>query len=109
MLLPRLQLFEFEDLTWFPRTIRGLATDYLHLMQTCFALHEAVIPLLKTMLEESKASELVDLCSGGGGPVLAVFETQRNRRRLTYNSTRRQRKTRRSYSLSGLQRRIVSF
>jgi hypothetical protein len=75
MLLPRLQLFEFEDLAWFPRTIRDLATDYLHFMQTRFALHEAVVPLLRTMLEESEASEVVDLCSGGGGPVLAVYES----------------------------------
>jgi hypothetical protein len=75
MLLPRLQLFEFEDLAWFPRTIRNLATDYLHFMQTRFALHAAVVPLIRGMLEESEASEVVDLCSGGGGPVLAVYES----------------------------------
>lgn len=37
MPLPRLQLFELEDLTWFPHTIRDLATDYLHFMETRFA------------------------------------------------------------------------
>jgi hypothetical protein len=34
--LPRLQLFELEDLAWFPRTIRNLATDYLQFMQERF-------------------------------------------------------------------------
>jgi Manganese containing catalase len=32
------------------------------------------IQALRTMLEESEASEAVDLCSGGVGPVLAVYE-----------------------------------
>jgi hypothetical protein len=40
MPLPRLQLVELEDLTWFPHTIRDLATDYLQFMETRFALHK---------------------------------------------------------------------
>ena len=38
MALPRLQLFELEDLPWFPRPIRDLATDYLRLMEVRFEL-----------------------------------------------------------------------
>jgi len=72
--LPRLQLFELEDLTWFPHTIRDLTTDYLHFMETRFALHKPVVPLLRALLENSKTSRVVDLCSGGGGPVLALYE-----------------------------------
>jgi hypothetical protein len=34
--LRRLQLFELEDLPWFPDTIRDLSTDYLHFMQMRF-------------------------------------------------------------------------
>ena len=74
MPLPRLQLFELEDLTWFPPTIRDLAIDYLHFMETRFFLHEPVVPPLRAMLENSKTSCVVDLCSGGGGPVLAVYK-----------------------------------
>ena len=74
MPLPRLQLVELEDLTWFPHTIRDLATDYLQFMETRFALHKPVVPLLRMMLENSKTSCVVDLCSGGGGPVLAIYE-----------------------------------
>jgi hypothetical protein len=74
MPLPRLQLFELEDLTWFPHTIRDLASDYLHFMETRFALHKPVVPLLRAMLENSRTSCVVDLCSGAGGPVLAIYE-----------------------------------
>jgi hypothetical protein len=71
---PRLQLFELEDLGWFPRTIRDFATDYLHFMETSFALHQPVVPLLRDLLERSSTMHIVDLCSGGGGPVLAIYE-----------------------------------
>jgi hypothetical protein len=74
MPLPRAQLFELEDLPWFPPAIRDLATDYLHFMETRFALHKPVVPLLLDALEESNMARVVDLCSGGGGPVLAVYE-----------------------------------
>jgi hypothetical protein len=75
MPLPRMQLFELEDLAWFPRTIRDFTTDYLHFMETCFALHKPVVPLLQAMLEDSKTSQIVDLCSGGGGPILAIYKS----------------------------------
>jgi hypothetical protein len=74
MQLPRLQMFELEDLPWFPRTIRDLATDYLQFMETRFALHQPVVPLLRRALEASNAACVVDLCSGGGGPVLSIYE-----------------------------------
>jgi hypothetical protein len=74
MPLPRLQLFEFEDLAWFPPVIRDLATDYLHFMETRFRLHKPVVPLLKQAIEESHQTRIVDLCSGGGGLVVALLE-----------------------------------
>ena len=75
MRLPRLQLFELEDLAWFPHTIRDLATDYLHFMEERFALHKPVVPLLRDQIGRSAATQIVDLCSGGGGPVRAIHES----------------------------------
>lgn len=77
MKLPRLQLFELEDLAWFPLLIRDLATDYLQFMETRLGLHKPVIPLLKQALvdaHETRIPEIliVDLCSGGGGPISAL-------------------------------------
>src|ERR1035438_2945358 len=74
MPLPRFQLFELEGLTWFPQTVRNLATDYLHFMDTRFSLHKPVVPVLRAMLENSKTSCVVDLCSGGGGPIPSLYE-----------------------------------
>jgi hypothetical protein len=74
MPVPRLHLFELEDFPWFPRTIRDLATDYLYFIETKFALHKPIVPLLRKAIEQSRTVRIVDLCSGGGGPALALFE-----------------------------------
>ena len=74
MLIPRLHLFELEDLQWFPTTIRDLATDYLHFMELRFRLHEPVVPLLQEVLDATGYRQVVDLCSGGGGPIPALEE-----------------------------------
>jgi hypothetical protein len=66
MPLPRFQLFELEDLPWFPPVIRDLATDYLHFIERRFDLHKPVVTLLRRALEQSTLARVVDLCSGGG-------------------------------------------
>ena len=73
-MLPRLQLFEMEDQSWFPATIRDLATDYLHFLEARFALHRPAVPLVAEVLRLSKATHIVDLCSGGGGPMPALLQ-----------------------------------
>ena len=81
--LPRLHLFELEDLSWFPAVIRDLATDYLHFMETRFALHQPVVPLLRDALRETKTDRIIDLCSGGSGPVVALVSELNIRFTLT--------------------------
>lgn len=71
--MSRLQLVELEDLPWWPVVLRDLATDYLHFMETKFALHRPVVPLLSAALRETGARRLVDLCSGGAGPVPPIL------------------------------------
>ena len=74
MSLPRLQLFEWEDLEWFPHAIRDLVLDYLGFVEVHFALYKPVLPLLRRMLEQTETLKVVDLCSGRGGMVLALYE-----------------------------------
>ena len=74
MRIPRLQLVEIEDLPWCPALIRNYATDYLHAMETRLDLMTPVLPLLLLTIASSGATQVVDLCSGGGGPVLALYE-----------------------------------
>jgi hypothetical protein len=69
MTIPRIHLFELEDQPWFPVVVRDLATDYLHFMETTFSLHTPVVALLAEALRVTKAERVIDLCSGGAGPV----------------------------------------
>jgi hypothetical protein len=69
MPIPRLQLFELEDQAWFPAVVRDLATDYLRFVEHRFRLHLHALPPLSRAIDESGATRVVDLCSGGAGPV----------------------------------------
>ena len=68
----RRHLIELEDQAWFPGTIRDLATDYLQFIQTQFRLDRPMAPLVRRALDESKTTSIVDLCSGGSGPLLLL-------------------------------------
>ena len=77
--MPRMQLVELEDLPWWPATVRNLATDYLRFIESRFGLHRPVVPLLDQALRDTSLRRLVDLCSGGGGPILRVVADLRAR------------------------------
>ena len=69
MRIPRLQLLELEDQAWFPAVVRDLGTDYLRYIEALFRFHLHALPILARTIRESGASRIVDLCSGGAGPV----------------------------------------
>ena len=69
----RLHLFEIEDQPWCPAIVRDLATDYLHFVQTAVSLHRTITPLIREALVASGTTRIVDLCSGGSGPLPAVI------------------------------------
>jgi len=73
----RFQLFELEDQPWFPATIRDLATDYLHFMETALKFDGVLLPLVERAIRDSGAVHIVDLCSGGSGPVPRLVERLR--------------------------------
>jgi hypothetical protein len=72
MAFPRIHLFEFEDQPWLPGIVRDLATDYLRFIQATFRLHRPIVPLLAQALRTTSQRQIIDLCSGGGGPVLEI-------------------------------------
>ncbi|HEY3389482.1 MAG TPA: hypothetical protein VGK38_07935 [Prolixibacteraceae bacterium] len=65
----RNHIFEFEDLTWFPDTIRESMTDYLRYLITALNFYKPVIPLIIEGLTQTNSNQIVDLCSGGGGAI----------------------------------------
>jgi len=65
----RIHLFEFEDLEWFPDTIREGMVDFLRYLFKVLKYYSPVVPLLKEALEKTNQSQLLDLGSGGGGAI----------------------------------------
>lgn len=73
-MIPRVHLFELEDLEWFPGRIRDFGTDYIHFLETKFEVHKAIVPLLGDALRRTGSTQVLDLCSGGSGPVAHVTQ-----------------------------------
>ena len=71
-ILKRIHLFEFEDFTWFPDVIRQGMTDYLRFIFRFFKYYDPVVPLIVDVLKTTECHQVVDLCSGGGGPIEMV-------------------------------------
>ena len=66
--MKRIHLFEFTDKAWYPKVFRGIQTDYLQFIATMNTSHKNLIPLFQRALKHSKATQIIDLCSGGTGP-----------------------------------------
>jgi hypothetical protein len=65
----RLHLIELEDQPWFPAVLRDPMTDLLNAIIETGRLYDPIVPLLRAAIEESGADSILDLCSGGGGPL----------------------------------------
>ncbi len=73
----RIHLFELEDQSWLPATIRDAGTTYLEFVARLGHVGETVAPMLSEALYRSSEDRIVDLCSGGSGPLpsaLAAIE-----------------------------------
>lgn len=68
----RLQLLELEDQPWFPAQIRNCMTDLLNFFVTFFRIYDPVVPILHKVMKDSGSSDILDLCSGGGGAVRRI-------------------------------------
>jgi hypothetical protein len=52
--------------------VRDYATDYLQFIQVGVRLDRAIAPVFRRALEEGRTTEVVDLCSGGTGPLVLL-------------------------------------
>jgi hypothetical protein len=71
--MKRLHLIEIEDQSWCPAPIRDGATDYLQFVQTRMQPYRAIAPRLARAVQMSNADQIIDLCSGAGGPWLGLL------------------------------------
>jgi hypothetical protein len=65
----RLHLFELEDQSWFPAIIRDAGTAFLEFASKRARHGETIAPLLSDALRRAGSDRIVDLCSGGSGPL----------------------------------------
>jgi len=70
--MKRIHLFEFEDFPWFPGWLRVCMTRYIVTVHGLLGTAEKLAQLLARALPHASAPRVIDLCSGGGGPMPAV-------------------------------------
>lgn len=74
----RMQLFEFTDLPWWPKVLRGLLTDFLELLLSITQPFSPKAALLADIVKKTKQTYFVDLCSGSAGPWLSLKNNIQN-------------------------------
>ncbi len=79
MAIPRVHAVELHELPGCPALLRRIATDYLRTVGEVFRAFEPIGPLLARAVEAHPARRIVDLCSGGAGPVVTLAESLRER------------------------------
>ncbi len=72
--MKRIQLFEFEDQTWFPAWMRTSLTRVIRVLLKSMRTTELSAQLIKKKLKKTNADRVVDLGSGAGGVMIDVFE-----------------------------------
>jgi len=72
--MDRIHLFELEDQAWFPGVIRDAGTAYLRFMAERAGQSAALAQKIADVLDRNGETRIVDLCSGGSGPIPEVIE-----------------------------------
>ncbi|GAA4000259.1 hypothetical protein GCM10022408_09130 [Hymenobacter fastidiosus] len=73
----RRQLFEFEDLSWFPKVIRAGMMDYLRFTISLLRIYQPIVPLLREALVRTGQQDILELCAGAGGGTEGVWRSLR--------------------------------
>lgn len=73
--MKRVQLFEFEDYSWFPNWLRACLTNLIIVLHKMMGISEVLCYLIARVLKEKKLSTIIDLGSGSGGAMPEVLKT----------------------------------
>jgi len=65
----RIQLFEFEDLPWFPDVLRQSMLDYLRYILLLADYYRPAAPMIAEGMRHTGDTHVLDLCAGGGGAI----------------------------------------
>lgn len=70
----RLHLVELEDLPWFPARVRAYMQDHLRFLgELSTPAYAAFVERLAAAMERVGTTEVLDVCSGGGGPLKVIL------------------------------------
>lgn len=73
--MKRIQLFEFEDLNWFPPFIRQYIQDILTFMGSMIRHpYQGFTDKLAQLMIKTGERHILELCSGAGGPLLTIVD-----------------------------------
>jgi len=72
--MKRIQLFEFEDFSWFPNTFRTSMTNLLVVLHKMLGTTDVLTKLITDIKERHDFKQIIDLGSGSGGAMLDVIE-----------------------------------
>jgi hypothetical protein len=67
-----MRLFEIHDQAWFPSFLRDQTTDLLQFILNTGNLYGPIVRPLSRALAETGTVQILDLCSGAGGPWLTL-------------------------------------
>lgn len=79
----RQRWFEIHDQPWFPAFLRDRVTEALEAVWNANRTYAPIAGLLRAAVRQSGARQIVDLCSGGGGPWLGLYPDVANGQALT--------------------------
>ena len=74
MKLPRLQLFEFNDAAWAPEALKELIVESLSRTLRWGHVLRGIVGPLQAVLDQTGATEVLDLAAGAGGPAQVLVE-----------------------------------
>lgn len=72
--MQRIQFFEIEDQQWLPSSIRNGITDFLQFAVERGDLYKGFANRLFQALSRSGEAQIIDLCSGAGGPMKSLLK-----------------------------------
>lgn len=75
--MKRIHLFEFEDFSWFPNFLRVCMTRYLNTLHRLLNTKKDLSELIDKTLTKSNQNNVIDLCSGSGGPMIDTIKELR--------------------------------
>ncbi|MBT8183944.1 MAG: hypothetical protein KJN76_03820, partial [Eudoraea sp.] len=80
--MKRIQLFEFEDLSWFPDWLRTCMTNLITVLQRMAGTSEELSDIIAEVLKKQHLNQIVDLGSGSGGVMPQVLQILKKDDRL---------------------------